>query len=122
MTPHQMVAGVLEATRDWEYDAVAIGYPGPILCGEPMAKPVNLGPGWVGFDFEAVFQRPVKIINDAAMQALGSYQGRQDAVRGVGNGFRRRGRQGRDRRGAGSSAGFTIRRARSNGGSAQGPE
>jgi predicted NBD/HSP70 family sugar kinase len=75
LNPYQMVAGVLAATRDWEYDAVALGYPGPILCGQPMAEPVNLGPGWVGFDFESAFQRPVKIINDAALQALGSYQG-----------------------------------------------
>ena len=82
-----MVAGVLEATRDWEYDAVAIGYPGPILCGQPMAEPVNLGPGWVSFDFEAAFQRPVKIINDAAMQALGSYQGGKMLFVGLGTGF-----------------------------------
>jgi polyphosphate glucokinase len=87
MTPQQMVAGVLEATRDWEYDVVAIGYPGPILCGQPMAEPANLGRGWVSFDFEAAFQRPVKIINDAAMQALGSYQGGKMLFVGLGTGF-----------------------------------
>ena len=87
LTPRQMVEGVLEATRDWEYDAVAIGYPGPILCGQPMAEPANLGPGWVGFDFDAAFQRPVKITNDAAMQALGSYQGGKMLFVGLGTGF-----------------------------------
>jgi polyphosphate glucokinase len=87
LTPDQMVAAVLEATRDWKYDAVAIGYPGPILCGQPMAEPANLGSGWVGFDFEAAFQRPVKIINDAAMQALGSYQGGKMLFVGLGTGF-----------------------------------
>ncbi|HEX2473720.1 MAG TPA: ROK family protein [Lacipirellulaceae bacterium] len=87
LTPGQMVAGVLEATRDWKYDTVAIGYPGPILCGQPMAEPANLGSGWVGFDFEAAFQLPVKIINDAAMQALGSYQAGKMLFVGLGTGF-----------------------------------
>jgi len=65
-----MVAGVKAATTDWEYEAVSIGFPGPILCGQPMTEPVNLGGGWMGFDFAAAFGLPVKVINDAAMQAL----------------------------------------------------
>src|SRR5690348_1338512 len=53
LTPEQMVAGVLPATKDWDYEAVSIGFPGPVLCGQPMTEPVNLGPGWMGFDFAA---------------------------------------------------------------------
>jgi polyphosphate glucokinase len=87
LTPDQMVAGVLSATTDWEYEAVSIGFPGPVLCGQPMAEPVNLGRGWMGFDFAAAFHRPVKLINDAAMQALGSYQGGKMLFVGLGTGF-----------------------------------
>jgi polyphosphate glucokinase len=87
MTPLEMVHGVLEATKDWEYEAVSIGFPGPVLCGQPMTEPVNLGPGWMGFDFAAAFHMPVKIINDAAMQALGSYQGGKMLFVGLGTGF-----------------------------------
>jgi polyphosphate glucokinase len=87
LTPEQMVAGVLAATTDWDYEAVAIGFPGPVLCGQPMTEPVNLGPGWMGFDFAAAFDRPVKVINDAAMQALGSYQGGKMLFLGLGTGF-----------------------------------
>ena len=61
--------------RNWKYDRVTVGYPGPVLHNRPVAEPHNLGPGWVGFDFEAAFERPVKVMNDAAMQALGSYKG-----------------------------------------------
>jgi polyphosphate glucokinase len=86
MTPDQMVTGVLAATKDWDYEAVSIGYPGPVLCGQPMTEPVNLGPGWMGFDFAAAFGRPVKVINDAAMQALGSYQGGKMLFLGLGTG------------------------------------
>jgi polyphosphate glucokinase len=75
MTAKQMVSKVLKATRDWRYDVVSIGYPGPVHHGCPITEPRNLGSGWVGFKFEKAFQRPVKIINDAAMQALGSYKG-----------------------------------------------
>ena len=82
-----MVAGVLSATKDWDYEAVSIGFPGPVLCGQPMTEPVNLGPGWMGFDFAAAFHRPVKVINDAAMQALGSYQGGKMLFVGLGTGF-----------------------------------
>src|SRR5262245_13170223 len=87
LTPEKMVAGALAATKDWEYEAVSIGFPGPILCGRPMTEPVNLGPGWMGFDFEAAFRRPVKVINDAAMQALGSCQGGKMILLGLGTGF-----------------------------------
>src|SRR5262245_5361086 len=87
LTPEKMVAGVLDTSNDWEYEAVSIGYPGPILCGQPMVEPVDLGQGWMGFDFAAAFVRPVKIINDAAMQALGSYQGGKMLFIGLGTGF-----------------------------------
>jgi polyphosphate glucokinase len=87
LTPEKMVVGVLSATKDWEYEAVSIGFPGPVLCGQPMTEPVNLGPGWMGFDFAAAFRLPVKVINDAAMQALGSYQGGKMLFIGLGTGF-----------------------------------
>jgi polyphosphate glucokinase len=86
LTPEQMVNGVLSATKDWDYEVVALGYPGPILCGQPMTEPANLGPGWMGFDFEAAFHLPVRVINDAAMQALGSYQGGKMLFVGLGTG------------------------------------
>ncbi len=86
LTPDKMVAGVQAATPDWDYEVISIGFPGPILCGQPMTEPVNLGPGWMGFDFEAAFGRPVKVINDAAMQALGSYQGGKMLFLGLGTG------------------------------------
>ena len=87
LTAEQMVAEVKELARDWKYDVVTIGYPGPVLHGRPVAEPVNLGPGWVGFDFEGAFGRPVKVINDAAMQALGSYQGGKMLFLGLGTGL-----------------------------------
>jgi polyphosphate glucokinase len=74
MTPKQMVAGVKQITSDWKYEVVAIGYPGLVHNGKPAAEPHNLGRAWVGFDFKSAFGCPVKIINDAAMQALGSYK------------------------------------------------
>ena len=73
LTPDRMIAGVKELTKDWKYDVVSIGYPGRVSRNQPIAEPRNLGKGWLGFDFEAAFKCPVKIINDAAMQALGSY-------------------------------------------------
>jgi predicted NBD/HSP70 family sugar kinase len=74
MTPKQMVAGVKQITGDWKYEVVAIGYPGLVHNGKPAAEPHNLGRAWVGFDFKSAFGCPVKIINDAAMQALGIYK------------------------------------------------
>jgi predicted NBD/HSP70 family sugar kinase len=74
LTPEQMVAGVKEVAGEWQYDAVSIGYPGLVLQGRVAAEPHNLAPGWIGFDFAAAFGCPVKLINDAAMQALGSYK------------------------------------------------
>jgi predicted NBD/HSP70 family sugar kinase len=74
MTPKAMVAGVKKLAADWKYDAVAIGYPGRVVAGKIRVEPHNLARGWVGFDFAAAFDCPVRVINDAAMQALGSYQ------------------------------------------------
>jgi polyphosphate glucokinase len=87
MTPLLMITGVLDATRDWEYEAISIGYPGPVLCGQPMTEPTNLAPGWMGFDFAAAFHHPVKVINDAAMQAVGSYNGGKMLFVGLGTGL-----------------------------------
>ena len=87
MTPKEMVSGVKKLAADWAYDAVSIGYPGPVLRGRPIAEPHNLGHGWVGFDFAGAFGRPVKVINDAAMQALGSYRGGKMLFLGLGTGL-----------------------------------
>lgn len=87
LTPAQMVAGVIQTAAGWEYEAVSIGYPGPVLHGRPVSEPHNLGPGWVGFDFAAAFGRPVKLVNDAAMQALGSYEGGRMLFLGLGTGM-----------------------------------
>jgi polyphosphate glucokinase len=87
LTPEQMVSGVKELARDWKYDAVTIGYPGPVLHGRPVAEPYNLGRGWVGFDYQSAFGCPVKVINDAAMQALGSYKGGKMLFLGLGTGL-----------------------------------
>jgi polyphosphate glucokinase len=87
LTPRQMVSGVKKLGRDWNYNVVSVGYPGPVLNGRPVAEPHNLGRGWVGFDFAAAFGRPVKVINDAAMQALGSYKGGKMLFLGLGTGL-----------------------------------
>jgi polyphosphate glucokinase len=87
LTAEQMVAGVIKLAGDWQYDGVAIGYPGFVLRGRPVAEPHNLAAGWVGFDFQAAFDRPVKVINDAALQALGSYQGGKMLFLGLGTGL-----------------------------------
>ena len=75
MTAGRMVRAVKRLVKDWPYDAVSIGYPGVVLHGRPAHEPYNLGGGWVRFDFAKAFGCPVKIVNDAAMQALGSYKG-----------------------------------------------
>jgi polyphosphate glucokinase len=87
MTPRQMVSGVKELTSDWKYDVVSIGYPGLVLKGKPAAEPHNLGRAWIGFNFKSAFGCPVKIINDAAMQALGSYNGGLMLFLGLGTGL-----------------------------------
>jgi polyphosphate glucokinase len=87
LTAQQMVDAVLQATTDWTYEAVSIGYPGPVIKGRIKLEPVNLGHGWLGFDFAAALGKPVKIINDAAMQALGSYQGGRMLFLGLGTGL-----------------------------------
>ena len=87
MTAADMVAAVKTLAHDRHYDAVSIGYPGPVLDGTILLDPKNLGSGWVGFDFEAEFGRPVKVINDAAMQALGSYRGGRMLFLGLGTGL-----------------------------------
>ena len=75
LTPRQMVSKVKKLAADWTYDVISIGYPGPVLGGRPAAEPANLGRGWVAFDFAQAFRRPAKVLNDAALQALGSYNG-----------------------------------------------
>ena len=87
MTPKKMVKAVRKATAGWSYSAVSMGYPGPVLHGKPVHDPANLGKGWVGFDFAKAFGCPVKIINDAAMQALGSYRGGRMLFLGLGTGL-----------------------------------
>jgi len=87
LTPGEMVEKVLKITRGWRFDAVSIGYPGVVHRGKPAREPHNLGPGWVGFDFRAAFARPVRIINDAAMQALGDYKGGKMLFLGLGTGL-----------------------------------
>ena len=87
MTASQMVQQVRKLVKDWEFDAVSIGYPGPVVHGRAMREPHNMGKGWVGFDFRKAFGRPVKVINDAAMQALGSYEGGRMLFLGLGTGL-----------------------------------
>ena len=87
LTSQEMVAGILKLAAGWDYDAISIGYPGPVVRGRPTAEPRNLGPGWLGFDFEAAFDCPVRIINDAALQALGSYEGGRMLFLGLGTGL-----------------------------------
>ena len=87
MTARKMVKLVREATSDWKYSHVSIGYPAPVVHGHPLCEPHNLGGGWVGFDFQKAFGRPVKIINDAAMQALGIYRGGRMLFLGLGTGL-----------------------------------
>jgi polyphosphate glucokinase len=86
-TPDQMVTQALLLTANWDYDVVSIGFPGPVVHGKPVCDPQNLGKGWVNFDFRKAFRKPVKLINDAAMQALGSYQGGRMLFIGLGTGL-----------------------------------
>jgi polyphosphate glucokinase len=87
MTAKDMVRDVKAATRDWKYDRVSIGYPGPVVAGHPVREPVNLGGGWVGFNYKKALGCPVRIVNDAAMQALGSYHGGRMLFLGLGTGL-----------------------------------
>jgi len=87
LTPTLMVRRVCKAVKDWEYDAVSIGYPGAVLEGKPVSEPKNLGSGWVRFNFKKAFGCPVKMINDAAMQALGSYKHGRMLFLGLGTGL-----------------------------------
>src|ERR1700694_4436229 len=87
MTAREMVKDVRKAASGWEYSAISIGYPGPVIHGHPLCEPHNLGGGWVGFNFKKAFGRPVKIVNDAAMQALGIYKGGRMLFLGLGTGL-----------------------------------
>jgi polyphosphate glucokinase len=87
MTAEHMFAAVKQLVPDWKYEAVSIGYPGPVVHNRPLHEPYNLGGGWVGFDFHTAFECPVKIVNDAAMQALGSYKGGRMLFLGLGTGL-----------------------------------
>jgi hypothetical protein len=87
MTPARMIEAVRELAKDWTYEAVSIGYPGPVGDTGPRSEPGNLGPGWVGFNYAAAFGCPVRIVNDAAMQALGSYEGGRMLFLGLGTGL-----------------------------------
>ena len=87
LTPGKMVREVKRAVKDWNFDVVALGYPGPLVHGHPLVEPHNLGVGWVGFDFQKAFGRPVRVINDAAMQTIGSYRGGRMLFLGLGTGL-----------------------------------
>jgi polyphosphate glucokinase len=87
LTPREMVAGVRKLARGWKFDAISMGYPGMVIHNRPVAEPRNLGRGWTGFDYRAAFRKPVKIVNDAAMQALGSYKGGKMLFLGLGTGL-----------------------------------
>ena len=87
LTPKRMAAGVKKLITDWKYNAVSIGYPGVVVHNRPVAEPHSLGHGWIGFQFEKAFRHPIKLINDAAMQALGSYKGGKLLFLGLGTGL-----------------------------------
>lgn len=87
MTAAQMVAAVGSLAAAWAYEAVSLGFPGPVVHGVPIKEPANLGPGWVGFDYTAAFGKPTRIVNDAAMQALGAYHGGRMLFLGLGTGL-----------------------------------
>src|SRR3984957_10311002 len=87
MTPRRMVARVRELAGDLKYDVISIGYPGVVVHGKIVTEPFNLGRGWVGFDFRKAFGRPTVLLNDAAMQAIGSYEGGRMLFLGLGTGL-----------------------------------
>jgi polyphosphate glucokinase len=87
LTPGRMVDGVRDITAGWRWDRVSIGIPSPVRGGRVLAEPVNLGDGWVGFDYEAAFGSPTKVVNDAVMQAIGSYEGGRMLFLGLGTGL-----------------------------------
>ncbi len=87
MNAKQMVSDVLQATKDWEYDAISIGYPGPVTHDRPLGEPHNLATGWVGYPYQGAFPKPIRFINDAAMQALGGYTGGKMLFLGIGTGL-----------------------------------
>jgi polyphosphate glucokinase len=87
MSAQGMVDAVLGLAGDWTFEAVSMGYPGPVVHGKPVLEPKHLAPGWVGFDFEGAFGRPVKVVNDALMQAVGSYGGGRMLFLGLGTGL-----------------------------------
>jgi polyphosphate glucokinase len=87
LTPRKMVAKIRKLVADWDYDVISIGYPGLVAQNRPLADPWNLGKGWAGFNFEAAFKPPVKVVNDAAMQALGSYKRGKMLFLGLGTGL-----------------------------------
>jgi polyphosphate glucokinase len=87
LTPEQTVEGVLETTQDWDYDRISVGVPAVVRDGRIVREPVNIGPGWVGFDFQKAFAKPTKVVNDAAMQAFGAYEGGRMLFLGLGTGL-----------------------------------
>jgi polyphosphate glucokinase len=87
LTPHEMVAGTIAAVAGWEWDVVSIGIPGPVRDGRLRSEPLNLGDGWMDFDYEGAFGKPTKIVNDAVMQAVGSYRGGRMLFLGLGTGL-----------------------------------
>jgi polyphosphate glucokinase len=87
LSAREMVKQVKRLTADWSYDVISVGYPGPVVHNRPLAEPHNLGRGWVGFDFEKAFDRPTRVVNDALMQALGSYAGGRMLFLGLGTGL-----------------------------------
>lgn len=87
MTAAQMAQDVLDATKGWSYDCVSIGYPGPVVHDHPLAEPHNLAAGWIDFSYRKAFGKPIRFINDAAMQALGGYRGGRMLFLGIGTGL-----------------------------------
>jgi polyphosphate glucokinase len=87
MTPRKMVRLVKKNVGDWKYDRISLGYPGPVINEHPLREPHNLGGGWMGFNFRKAFGHPIKVVNDAAMQALGSYKGGRMLFLGLGTGL-----------------------------------